>query len=97
MNKFKFDIKKNSLSWEDNSFKRCDSESCSKEGEFKAPKSRSKLNDYYYFCLDHIKEYNKSWDFYRGMTVDQIEESMRNDTVWDRPSWPLKGKLKNIL
>ena len=55
------------------------------------------LNDYYYFCLDHIKEYNKSWNFYKGMSVDQIEKSMRNDTVWDRPSWPLKGKYNNIF
>ena len=31
------------------------------------------------------------------MTVDQIENSMRNDTVWDRPSWPLKGNQKNFF
>ena len=30
------------------------------------------------------------------MTVDQIENSMRSDTVWDRPSWPLKGNYKNV-
>ena len=51
----------------------------------RAPKSRIMLNEYFYFCLQHIKEYNKSWDFYKGMSVDQIESSMRNDTVWDRP------------
>ena len=47
--------------------------------------------------MEHIKEYNKSWDFYRGLSVNQIENSMRNDTVWDRPSWPLKGKYKNVF
>ena len=97
MNKFKFDIKKNNLSWEKNSFKKCDSEQCIERGEYRAPKSRVLLNDYYYFCLDHIKEYNKSWDFYKGMSVDQIENSMRSDTVWDRPSWPLKGKYNNAF
>ena len=95
MNKFKFDIKKNDLSWEKSTFKKCNSLDCSKKGEFRAPKSRVLLKDYYYFCIDHIKEYNKSWDFYKGMTVDQIENSMRNDTVWDRPSWPLKGNFKS--
>ena len=30
------------------------------------------------------------------MTVDEIENSMRSDTVWDRPSWPLKGNYKNV-
>ena len=97
MNKFRFDIKKNNLSWENNSFKKCDSNNCSEKGEFKAPKSRVLLNDYFYFCLSHIKEYNKSWDFYKGMSVDQIENSMRSDTVWDRPSWPLKGNYKNVF
>ena len=91
MNKFKFDIKKNNLSWEKNSYKECDTFKCQEKGEYRAPKSRLRLNDYYYFCIDHIKEYNKSWDFYKGMTVDQIEKSMRSDTIWDRPSWPLKG------
>ena len=97
MNKFKFDIKKNNLSWEKSSFKKCDSGKCLEKGEFRAPKSRVLLNDYFYFCLNHIKEYNKSWDFYKGMSVDQIENSMRNDTVWDRPSWPLKGNYKNVF
>ena len=31
------------------------------------------------------------------MTVDQIEHSMRNDTVLDRPSWPLKGNYKDTF
>ena len=95
MNKFKFDIKKNNLSWEKRSYRNCDSYKCTEKGEYKAPKSRILLNDYFYFCLNHIKEYNKSWNFYKGMTVDQIENSMRSDAVWDRPSWPLKGKYMN--
>ena len=44
-----------------------------------------------------MTEYNKSWDFYRGLSVDQIELSMRKDTVWDRPSWPLKGNPSRII
>ena len=97
MNKFKFDIQKNNLSWEKSSFKKCDSDKCKKKGEYRAPKSRIMLNEYFYFCLQHIKEYNKSWDFYKGMSVDQIESSMRNDTVWDRPSWPLKGNHASVF
>ena len=31
------------------------------------------------------------------MSVDQIENSMRSDTIWDRPSWPLKGNYKNVF
>jgi hypothetical protein len=97
MNKFKFDIQKNNLSWEKTNYKKCDSPKCNEKGEYRAPKSRVMLNKYFYFCLDHIKEYNKSWDFYKGMSVEQIENSMRSDTFWDRPSWPLKNSFKNIF
>ena len=97
MNKFKFDIQKNNLSWEKTHYKECDSPQCNEKGEYRAPKSRVMLNEYFYFCLDHIKEYNKSWDFYKGMSVEQIENSMRSDTFWDRPSWPLKNSFKNMF
>ena len=97
MNKFKFDIQKNNLSWEKTHYKKCDSPKCNEKGKYRAPKSRVLLNKYFYFCLNHIKEYNKSWDFYKGMSVEQIENSMRNDTFWDRPSWPLKNSFKNIF
>ena len=97
MTKFKHDIVKKNLSWEYKEFKICDRDDCKDKGLFKAPKSRSNLNKYYFFCLKHVTEYNKSWDFYKGLTVDQIEISMRKDTVWDRPSWPLKGNPSKII
>ena len=96
-NKFKFDIEKKDLSWEKISPRICDKDKCKEKGDYKAPKSRIKLNEYYYFCLIHIKEYNKSWDFYKGLTVNQIEHSMRKDTIWDRPSWPIKGNPIKIM
>ena len=97
MTKFKHDIVKKNLSWEKSRSIICDHEKCNNIGEFRAPKSRSELNNYYYFCLKHVSEYNKSWDFYRGLSVDEIELSMRKDTVWDRPSWPLKGNPNKIM
>ena len=97
MGKHKIDIKTNNLSWEKSFFRKCDNVRCEKKGEFKAPKSRILLNEYYFFCMDHIKEYNKSWDFYKGLTVNQIESSMREDTIWNRPSWPLKGNPYKVI
>ena len=51
MAKFKFDIKTNNLSWEKTIHRNCDKKGCGYKGEFRAPKSRIKLNEYYYFCL----------------------------------------------
>ena len=97
MNKFKFDIQKNNLSWEKHSFKKCDSYKCNEKGEYRAPKSRIRLNEYFFFCLNHVKEYNKSWDFYKGLSVNEIENSMREDIIWNRPSWPLKGNYHKVM
>ena len=97
MSKFKYAISKKDLSWERFTPKMCDQLDCKKLGEYKAPKSRSKLNEYYFFCLQHVAAYNKSWDFYKGLSVDEIELSMRKDTVWDRPSWPLKGNPSKVM
>jgi hypothetical protein len=98
MAKFKYEIVKNNLSWENkNPACLCDHDLCTDLGKYKAPKSRLKLNEYYLFCLKHVTAYNKSWDFYKGLNVDQIELSIRKDAIWDRPSWPLKGNPNNII
>lgn len=58
-------------------------------GVHRAPKSRQRLNEYYWFCLTHVREYNKSWDFYAGMNQTEIESQVRQDIVGHRPTWPL--------
>jgi len=68
---------------------RCHHAGCEAEGLYRAPKSPNQLNEYIWFCLDHVREYNRSWDFYAGMNTDQIERQVRFDTVWQRPTWPL--------
>ncbi|MBQ8481474.1 MAG: DnaJ domain-containing protein [Alphaproteobacteria bacterium] len=44
---------------------KCDHEGCEKAGEYKAPKDK-KLKEYYWFCLEHVQEYNKKWNYYEG-------------------------------
>jgi hypothetical protein len=63
--------------------------SCEEPGQYRAPKSRQNLRDYHWFCLEHVREYNAHWDFYRGMSAAQIEAELRRDSSWQRPSWPL--------
>lgn len=62
---------------------------CPERGEFRAPQSRAALTSYVWFCLDHIREYNSAWNYYQGMTEDEVEADVRRDTVWQRPSWRL--------
>lgn len=69
--------------------RRCDHPDCGEAGEFRAPKSRAQLNDYYWFCLDHVREYNKAWNYYAGLSDAEVEHLIRYDTVWQRPTWPM--------
>jgi len=66
----------------------CDCPGCGEPGDYRAPKTRA-LADYYFFCLDHVRQYNAAWDYFAGMTGAEIEVQIRNAAVWERPSWPL--------
>lgn len=67
----------------------CDHAGCVAGGDFRAPKSRLDLHDYYWFCLEHVRAYNSAWNYYAGMNDSEIEAEIRSDTVWQRPTWRL--------
>ncbi len=67
----------------------CDMPGCPNDGAYRAPKSRRQLNDYHWFCLEHVRAYNAGWDFYKGMSPAEVEQQLRSDTGWQRPTWPL--------
>ena len=48
--------------------KYCEWHNCKEKGEYRAPTSRDKLRVFKFFCLKHIKEYNKAWDYFKGRT-----------------------------
>jgi hypothetical protein len=67
----------------------CDHPGCEAGGEFRAPRSRLELDQYRWFCLEHVRTYNAAWNYYAGMSEREIEAEIRRDTVWQRPSWKL--------
>lgn len=70
----------------------CDIPGCAEAGEFRAPRSRERLNQHYWFCLEHVRQYNAAWDYCAGMSIQEIEAHIRADQTWRRPSWPLGTK-----
>lgn len=67
----------------------CDWPGCDCDAQHRAPKSPAALNDYYWFCLEHVRAYNTAWNYYQGMDDSEIEREIRNDTCWRRPTWPM--------
>jgi len=73
----------------------CQWPGCGDIGEHRAPHSREQLSKHRWFCLDHVRQYNRSWNYYDGMSDEEVETDVRRDTTWNRPSWPL-GTEKNF-
>ena len=72
-------------------YKTCDWSGCNSAGEHRAPKSKEDIRNYFWFCKKHAREYNLSWNYYAGMTDEDVDNKIRSDTTWNRPTWPLGG------
>jgi len=66
----------------------CDSPGCEGDGLYRAPKSVRQLREYHWFCLEHVREYNKAWNFCDGMSEAELEAMVRRDTAWERETQP---------
>lgn len=71
--------------------RRCQMPGCAGEGEHRAPKSRQQVSQYYWFCLEHVRQYNAAWNYYHDMSEAEIEAHIRHDTIWRRPTWRIGG------
>lgn len=72
----------------------CEHPGCDSKGEYRAPKSRDDLSDFHWFCLDHVREYNRSWNFFEQFSEAELDAQMRADTVWGRSTWRMGEKPK---
>ena len=64
----------------------CDWNNCTDEGLYKAPKERDNSKDYRLLCLNHIKEFNKNWNYFSGMSDEQICTFLKSDMTWHKPT-----------
>lgn len=65
----------------------CSWAGCSDPGNYKAPKSRSRLNEYQWFCLPHVQAFNKNWNYFEGMNEEQIYAFQKDAVLGHRPTW----------
>lgn len=67
----------------------CAWKGCEEEAAYKAPVGRHALREYIWFCLEHIRAYNERWDYFAGMSTNEIDAHRREDITWHRPTWRL--------
>ena len=75
----------------------CDIGGCGQPGVYKAPRSKNQLDDYRWLCLDHIRQFNQQWDFFKGMERGEIEAFMRDAITGHRPTWSREARLREPM
>ena len=62
----------------------CDWENCNEIGSYKAPLEKDNSKKYRLLCLEHIKIFNKKWNYFSDMTDQQIEYFIKSDLTWHK-------------
>jgi len=64
----------------------CEWENCRLIGKFKAPLEKDNSKNYKWLCEEHIKLFNNNWNYFEGMSQNEIENFVKSDLTWHRPT-----------
>ena len=75
----------------------CEWPECKNKGPHRAPKGRANDKEYWHFCLNHVREYNQSYNFFQGMNADAVARYQKDALTGHRPTWKMgtgKGTMR---
>ena len=64
----------------------CEWSKCKKTGVYKAPVEKDNSKKFKLLCLEHIKVFNKSWNYFADMKEEEIENFIKSDLTWHKPT-----------
>jgi curved DNA-binding protein CbpA len=67
----------------------CDWPNCAEKATHRAPKGRNREREYWRFCLDHVREYNQSYNFFAGMSDDAVARYQKDALTGHLPTWKI--------
>jgi hypothetical protein len=73
----------------------CQWPSCDAPATHRAPKGRLRASEYWRFCLEHVREYNNSYNFFAGMSDDAVAKYQKEDITGHRPTWKI-GSIGSV-
>ncbi|MEJ0094920.1 MAG: J domain-containing protein [Methylocella sp.] len=68
---------------------RCDHPGCTELGLHRAPMGRLREGQYFSFCLEHVREYNATYNYFNGMSAEDVALYQRDALVGHRPTWSM--------
>lgn len=72
----------------------CEWAGCKERGAHRAPKGRGQEKEYWHFCLNHVREYNASYNFFQGMNADAVARYQKDALTGHRPTWKMGANGK---
>jgi hypothetical protein len=70
----------------------CEYPGCKEKGAYRAPKSPDHLDEFFWFCKDHVRDYNLQWNFFGNATDEEFKKLMDRDRTWERETKPFSKK-----
>ncbi len=70
---------------------RCQWDGCDAPGVHRAPVGRHKEGEYFRFCVDHAREYNKNYNYFSGLSDGEVARYQREALTGHRPTWKFAG------
>jgi hypothetical protein len=67
----------------------CEWPDCGAPATHRAPKGRLREREYWRFCLDHVREYNHAYNFFAGMSMEDIARYQKEAVIGHRPTWKM--------
>jgi len=67
----------------------CEAPGCREPAPHRAPKGRNREGEYYNFCIDHVRDYNKSYNWFSGMSEDDVKAWLSSRATGHRPTWSM--------
>lgn len=78
----------------------CEWHGCKEKAGHRAPKGRGRENEYWRFCLNHVRAYNQAYNFFTGMSDAAVMAFQKDALTGHRPTWKMgtgKGKARPDL
>lgn len=68
---------------------KCQWKGCDKPGSNRAPQGRGRDGEYYWFCVDHVRQYNNNYNYFDGMSDGEVEKFQKESITGHRPTWKM--------
>src|SRR6185437_7188775 len=67
----------------------CEWVDCKEKATHRAPKGRGREKEHWRFCLAHVREYNQSYNFFKGMSDAAVMAYQKDALTGHRPTWKM--------